>query len=545
MTCRRKCKEFHHLLQFRGFPQHNAGVSQDSLLSSSFKNVIFLTNDNLSISADKIGLSRSSSFFKDLFSDKSEDEIHVIVDCRYEVLHLVLETIYTGQCSVSSNQVASVLGILKLFSIDNVISDNYNEPLKNDVKEIWKEEPFSDDDDDHVEHENEVHTPEPSKFSRKRKRDDSDNDEDWAPDADEEDETCFSVISFKKKHTQRTNINTTESPIKNKPHECKICEKSFREKYDLKVHINTKLHKKRVLESDGSIPEPTVENQNQIILDIRDEETVRRAIANIGKCSEKKERSSGQVICPVCGGSYKGKWKLDRHIRTAHQDKVELIKCDLCDFSSKNPEEMEKHITSLHPEVCSSCEICGKVFSTAKALERHTIANHERKDCELCNITFKQVRQLQEHMASVHELYHYCDKCDFKSATKYQLADHKRFKHERGKEIECNQCDSKFNWNAALQLHIKMVHEKARYKCEICGYTNSNNHSVKEHILVIHAGQKFVCKECGQSFDSRARLVTHKVNVHDPKEKISVKCDQCDNIYNRRSAMLRHKRKCH
>ena len=164
------------------------------------------------------------------------------------------------------------------------------------------------------------------------------------------------------------------------------------------------------------------------------------------------------------------------------------------------------------------CEICGKSFTTLKAIEKHKLRMHgvkkprekqgpykiaERKDpnrlipCEICGRSFRK-RYLKNHKEVVHEKIKkkysewndpnrlvQCEICG-KSLKRKCLKNHKEVVHEKIKKNErkrsgiCDQC-GKFVNN--LYCHKLYLHhtEDNPLTCKTCGKTVNNKHVLQKH----------------------------------------------------------------
>ena len=71
----------------------------------------------------------------------------------------------------------------------------------------------------------------------------------------------------------------------------------------------------------------------------------------------------------------------------------------------------------------------------------------------------------------------------------------------------------------------KVVHEKIKYSCELCGYQAKHQVSLKTHIQSIHEKIKYPCNMCNYQATQQGRLKCHIQSVH---EKIKYQCKICD-----------------
>ena len=75
-------------------------------------------------------------------------------------------------------------------------------------------------------------------------------------------------------------------------------------------------------------------------------------------------------------------------------------------FITKKHNKINKGIYTVHEDRQNhKCESCGKSFSQAGNLKRHSLIVHEgRKDhkCEFCSKSFPQAQNLKMHIQTVH-----------------------------------------------------------------------------------------------------------------------------------------------
>ena len=86
-----------------------------------------------------------------------------------------------------------------------------------------------------------------------------------------------------------------------------------------------------------------------------------------------------------------------------------------------------------------------------------------------------QIKELNEHMEhrNLTEKMIAFQICDLVFKIKNQLKKHNKKDHEAGEgEKLCNYCDTKFNENCDLELHLKTHLEAEIFKCEVCERKN-------------------------------------------------------------------------
>ena len=111
-----------------------------------------------------------------------------------------------------------------------------------------------------------------------------------------------------------------------------------------------------------------------------------------------------------------------------------------------------------------------------------------------------------------------CEICDKEYKSKQGLGNHFKNVHNFNliKEHQCNICQSGFDFQSQLTLHMKIAHgNKKHHKCDSCGKSFSQAGNLRGHIKSIHEGQKdYKCDTCGKLFNTSSNLKWHINNVH-------------------------------
>lgn len=145
-----------------------------------------------------------------------------------------------------------------------------------------------------------------------------------------------------------------------------------------------------------------------------------------------------------------------------------------------------------------SCCICKKVFFRRRAVKHHLEKSHLKTVemlCDLCPKVFYMENAFIRHMRTAHGKKKFaCDNCNYKTADKSNLRDHKLTHASR---TECPVCSKRV---ASLRIH--MQYHKPKVPCSIC-QIEVLPRCVRRHMKT-HKVQK--CVDCGENFESSEDL---------------------------------------
>ena len=133
--------------------------------------------------------------------------------------------------------------------------------------------------------------------------------------------------------------------------------------------------------------------------------------------------------CDKCDYVTSNPSSLLNHIKAVHE-KVKRFHCDLCDYACYYGYDLKKH-KQFH-ENNPLFEGKQHLWTTNKLQNKNS--NHEEK-CNLCDFTVKNPFALKQHIESVHEKVkkYYCDVCNFGFYHSFGLKKH--YKRIHGKDL--------------------------------------------------------------------------------------------------------------
>ena len=187
--------------------------------------------------------------------------------------------------------------------------------------------------------------------------------------------------------------------------------------------------------------------------------------------------------CEDCG-------KMVKYLKS-HREKVHeapQFQCNHCDYTAASKHALTDHIEARHDRVAKyCCEICGHKTHSKPNLyyHKHSVHRDVKSNCEVCGKELlnnqTRTRHMRLHLAEEDKVYHYCDKCEYKTRQTSALKEHIRSQHE-GLKQKCHLCEAEFTYDGALNRHIKTVHEGRRYICPVCQHVTTQRVHLRAHM---------------------------------------------------------------
>ena len=163
---------------------------------------------------------------------------------------------------------------------------------------------------------------------------------------------------------------------------CNLCETSFHDEKDLKLHYST-IHQGNNVSRENK---KETQNQEKIFIE------------NVHDKNQRK------IMCHICTQTFSEQSSKRKHLKTQH-DIDTHFSCDVCKktFSTSSNLKIHKkaHIKNTNADSKKACDICGKILSQ-KHLKNHMKDLHlDLFKCKECDINFTRV-ELNRHIGSVH-----------------------------------------------------------------------------------------------------------------------------------------------
>ena len=140
---------------------------------------------------------------------------------------------------------------------------------------------------------------------------------------------------------------------------------------------------------------------------------------------------------------------------------------------------------------------CGVPYNTKSTLRQHKMAIHPSTNggqsypCTRpgCTRVFKVAAKLRMHDDVVHknlEGKYKCQFCPKKFWGKSSLREHTNGVHLGLKKFKCDLCDFRTAYRKILAEHKKVTHGNQRFDCPYCNFSAGYKGNLRQHITKVH-----------------------------------------------------------
>ena len=232
---------------------------------------------------------------------------------------------------------------------------------------------------------------------------------------------------------------------------------------------------------------------------------------------------------------------------TEEENDEEIMKCNMCPFSSRYPRQMKIHKPNHAGDKTYKCDMCSYSASRQYFLNVHKVTHLNEKEsegkyftCEWCDF-----KTLWEKSLRKHQRKHTIEKSDLGDLTTSKDVDLTDFEQtNQGKQnndniLKCDMCPYLTKYPRQMKIHKTNHAKDTLFKCDMCSYSASRSYYLKVHKQT-HTGETF--KFDATSFSTR-RLDYRKRNKLKHTGGGPFLCDMCGYKALCSSALSAHRRK--
>ncbi|KAJ8943828.1 hypothetical protein NQ318_020900 [Aromia moschata] len=188
------------------------------------------------------------------------------------------------------------------------------------------------------------------------------------------------------------------------------------------------------------------------------------------------------------------------------------------------------------------CKICNETYKNNVALALHSAKHNEdgKYTCHFCNYKKASKYHIKRHIGIHEKLKYKCEICGKVFRVESRAVEHKYF-HTGEKSFQCEICGKFFRYSSFLSKHLKCTHSEIltgsplRFNCKLCNkhYATSSGLSRHKHKSHEKIDDSVLCDICGKRLTNRDGLKFHR-RVHTGYKPFS--CGVCPKASPRRSS---------
>lgn len=214
--------------------------------------------------------------------------------------------------------------------------------------------------------------------------------------------------------------------------------------------------------------------------------------------------------------------------------------CSTCDLQLSTAAEYREH-TKTHYDKRFLCKKCNTWFPLRTSLEKHLLfheSEQQKPECPHCGRTYQSRWNLRRHIRGMHDKVVYmCDICGKAFARSDVLQAHVA-KHSEDGDLRCEQCSKCFSSRSTLKNHMK-THVKSSIVKKSDNVTKIASAGVGADAKNTNGKKVYCCHYCGK--ESKHHF-THKMHMRIHTQERPHKCEACDKAFRTMAALITHER---
>ncbi len=235
----------------------------------------------------------------------------------------------------------------------------------------------------------------------------------------------------------------------------------------------------------------------------------------------------GKHACSECSRKFASYAGLARHSAIAHKKKLKKPKeCPTasCHFMADSARKLKLHRLTVHDGLeAYNCGLCTYATVKSKMLQIHRWSKHseQSKSCEECGFVGDTRRAVTFHKQTVHDGLEAinCSLCEYASVNPINLRLHQKYKHSKRETRACKDCGYMAETVRELRLHKHTVHDGlVAYNCKQCDYAATTSKLVMDHVRLQHTERRHICPNCNKTFSYRKWWARHMRVWHSIEE---------------------------
>lgn len=208
---------------------------------------------------------------------------------------------------------------------------------------------------------------------------------------------------------------------------------------------------------------------------------------------EKPSKKTQKVYrCEKCKRKFQVRFYYKKHTFKCstvkdEQEEKPPPQCSFCLETMANDQGLRKHIKEVHSteELLWPCPTCPKKFYIERDLILHKVVHEIKRICELCGKNYSSSKALKRHIETHSDEKHICELCGLALKTSHSLQNH-MFSHAEYFRYNCHYCGKGFRRSNSIKLHL-MIHQGLKpYKCRFCDKTFTDSAVSRSHMKSSH-----------------------------------------------------------